>query len=155
MQKKRIRNEGFTLLEVLLVVGLVAILAGIVILAINPTKQIEDTNNSERRVDVNTILNGIYQFAIDNDGSIPSGIPVDPDCSGVATHEICITGGTCTSLVDLSDLTLNEEYLVSIPTDPTGAAGDGAGYQTAQSANGRVTICAPDAQQGETISVTR
>ncbi len=66
------QSKGFTLLEVLLVVGIISILAGIVILAINPSKQLGDTRNANRRADVNTILNATYQYSIDNNGTFPS-----------------------------------------------------------------------------------
>ena len=147
-------KKGFTLLEILLVVAAIGILAGIVILAINPNKQLGETRNAQRRADVNTIINAVYQFTIDNDGTLPTSIPAST-CASAAANEICKTGGTCTDLVDLSDLTLNEEYLVAMPADPQGASTNGAGYQIAQSANGRVTVCAPDAEQSATISVTR
>lgn len=146
---------GFTLLEILMVVAALAILSGIVVLAINPSKQLGQTRNSQRSVDVNTILNAVYQYSVDNDGDLPSSIPTSADCSGVATNEICKTGGTCTGLVDLSVLTNNEEYIVSIPVDPQGETANGAGYHIAQSTNGRVTVCAPDAELSDTISVTR
>lgn len=148
------KREGFTLIEILLVVAAIAILAGIVILAINPNKQIDDTQDAQRAADVNTILNAVYQYSVDNDGTLPSGIPASSDCSGTATNEICVTGGTCTSLVDLGVLTASETYLTSIPTDPTGASTNGAGYHIAQSTNGRVTVCAPDAANS-TIEATR
>ncbi len=145
--KRHTNQKGFTLLEILLVVAAIAILAGIVILAINPGKQLADTRNSQRWADVNTILNAVYQYSIDNNGDIPSAITT-------TQTEICFTS-TCTGLVELNVLTTDEEYLVAIPTDPTGASTNGAGYEIVQSANGRITVSAPDAEEGETIGVTR
>ena len=69
--KLRSSREGFTLIELLLVIGIIAILASIVIVAINPTKQMGDARNAQRRSDVNTILNAVYQYAIDNNGTMP------------------------------------------------------------------------------------
>lgn len=145
---KNINKKGFTLLEILLVVAAIAILAGIVIVAINPGKQLADTRNAQRQVNVNTILNGVYQYSIDNKGVLPVGITQTPT-------EICKTGGNCLNLIDLSVLTTNETYLTAIPTDPTGVSANGTGYKIQQSVNGRITISAPSAEQGKTISVTR
>lgn len=140
-------NKGFTLIEILLVVAAIAILAGIVILAINPNKQLGDTRNAQRRADVTTILNAAYQYSIDN-GSLPAGIDT-------SSKEVCKTGGTCTGLADLSPLTSLEKYLTSIPLDPTGSSTNGTGYYIVKSANNRVTVSAPSAENGATISVTR
>lgn len=148
MMKTQNNQQGFTLLEILLVVAAIAILAGIVILALNPGKQLAETRNAQRSADVNTILNGVYQYSIDNNGSIPAAITT-------TQTEICQTGGTCTGLIDLAVLSTNETYLVSIPADPSGATANGAGYEIVQSANGRVTVVAPDAELSATISVTR
>jgi len=141
-------NQGFTLLEILLVVATIAILAGIVIVALNPNKQLGDTRNSQRRSDVNTILNAVYQYTIDNDGVLPTNITT-------TQTEICKTGGTCTGLIDLSVLTADEKYIISMPFDPTGGSTNGAGYEIKKSANGRITVVAPDAEQSASISVTR
>ncbi len=154
MKKTLKANKGFTLIEILLVVAAIAILAGIVILAINPNKQLGETRNAQRRVDVNTILNAVYQYTIDNNGTLPTTI-ASSTCASVATNEICKIGGTCTGLIDLLVLAANEKYLVSIPSDPTGASTNGTGYRISKSANGRVTVCAPSAEQSATISVTR
>lgn len=148
-------SKGFTLLEILLVVAAIGILAGIVILAVNPGKQLGETRNAQRRADVNTILNAVYQYSIDNNGAVPTSIPTSATCAATATNEVCKTSGTCTGLVDLSVLTANEKYLVGIPTDPTGSTTNGTGYRIAKSTNGRITVCAPSAEQSATISVTR
>jgi prepilin-type N-terminal cleavage/methylation domain-containing protein len=150
-----VKKSGFTLLEILLVVAALAILAGIVILAINPTKQLADTRNAQRAVDINTILNAVYQYSIDNNGTLPSAIPASATCATPSTNEICKTGGTCTGLVSLAVLTASEKYIVSVPFDPTGATANGTGYFVAKNANGRVTVCAPSAEQGKSITVTR
>lgn len=143
-------KKAFTLLEILLVVAAIAILAGIVILAINPTKQLGDTRNSQRRIDVNTILNAVYQYAIDNNGTLPS------DISSTTLEVICKTGAvTTSSCTYLAPLTTDEKYLVSMPIDPSYSDTNFTGYEIRQTANGRVTVSAPHAEQGATISVTR
>jgi type IV pilus assembly protein PilA len=145
-------RRGFTLIELLLVIGIIAILAAIVIVAINPTKQLGDARNAQRRSDVNTILNAVYQYSIDNDGDIPTTIPA------TTAAEICTGSGTTacpTPLVDLGVLTVNAKYLVSIPEDPKATTTGGAGYEISKDANNRLTVSAPDAEQGATISVTR
>jgi type IV pilus assembly protein PilA len=144
-------KKGFSLLEVLLVVAIIAILAGIVILAINPTKQLGDSRNANRRADVNTILNAVYQYALDNRGSLPPAVSTTP-------LYICQTATTtCSGYASLSELTTNEKYLVSVPIDPSYASGSTSttGYRIYKTANNRVTVEAPGAEQSQSISVTR
>ena len=146
------RQKGFTLLEVLLVVAVIAILAGIVIIAINPGKNLGDSRNSQRSADVNTILNGVYQYALDNSGVLPASVTTTPT-------EVCKTGAvSCTALIDLTVVTTNGKYLVAMPVDPqcpTGCAANGNGYRISKDANNRVTVTAINPEQGKTISVTR
>ena len=132
------KKKAFTLIEVLLVVAIIAILAGIVILAINPTRQLSDATEARQQADVVTILDAVYQYAIDNSGSIPASI------TNTQT-EICATGTAaldCTTAgwIDLSVLTDNEVYLTAIPVDPEGNSTDGAGYTISRTGNARVTV---------------
>jgi len=149
-------KQGFTLLEILLVVAAIAILAGIVIMAINPAKQLGDARNAQRRVDVNTILNAVYQYTIDNNGVLPTmTVAALPCASAASSTEICTTGGTCGGYTDLSILTTNEKYLVSMPIDPTGSTVNGTGYKIFKNASGRITVCATAPENSVLISVTR
>jgi len=153
-------KKGFTLIEILIVIGIIAILAAIVIIAVNPARQFSQAKNAQRFSDTNTILNAVGQFMVASQGSPPVSIPVSSDCPGAVTNEICKTGiatTTCASsnLVNLNELTDSERYITSVPVDPEGFTTNGAGYHIAKSADGRVTVCAPDAELGVTISVTR
>lgn len=135
-------------MEILLVVATIGILAGVVILALNPNKQLGETRNAQRRQDVATILNAVYQYAIDN-GELPDAV------TGSQT-EICQTdASSCTGLIDLSALTDDELYLTAIPEDPTEASTNGTGYEIFSSGNDRVTVVAPGAERSVTIRVTR
>lgn len=145
--RKFSNQKGFTLIEILLVVAAIGILAGIVILAINPSKQLGETRNAQRRADVNTILNAVYQYAIDNNGNIPASITT-------TATEICATS-TCTGLIDLTVLTTNQKYLVSVPVEPQKTNVNGAGYMISKSANGRVTVEAQFEEQSAVIAATR
>lgn len=156
MKIKSLNGKGFTLIEILLVVAIIAILAGIVIFAINPSKQLADSRNAQRRSDVNTILNAIYQYTLDNNGVLPASILQNESCSGIDANKICKTNASdCTNLLNLSALTTSEKYLVAIPNDPSSANDNFTGYYANRNNNNRVTVCAPLAEQGASISVTR
>jgi prepilin-type N-terminal cleavage/methylation domain-containing protein len=161
--KKTKKNKGFTLIEILVVIGLIAILAAVVLIAINPARQFRQANNSQRTANVNAILNAIGQYTADNKGSLPAGIPT----SGSPAD---ISGSLCDILVT--------SYLPALPTDPEvttykgepieeadcddlDISGRNSGYEVISN-DGRVTVSAPLAKNVETgnvdddlISVTR
>lgn len=130
--------RGFTLIELLIVVAIVAILAGVVLIAVNPARQLAQTRDAERAAEVNAILSAINQFQIDNE--------TPPAC--IATTDACIgTGAGCCDLT--SDL-VDGGYIAAIPTDPTGTDAD-TGYNVMKTATDRITVSAPNA---ETVSIT-
>ena len=69
-------SKGFTLVELLVVIGIIAILFAVVLVAINPAKRFAEANNARRLSDVNSILNGVLNYTVDQKGAVPLGLTV-------------------------------------------------------------------------------
>lgn len=139
-------NKGFTLLEILLVIAAIGILAAIVLVAINPNRQLAQARNAERRSEVNAIYKALEQYIIDT-GSYPSGI------NGILQN-ICNTGSeqvggatNCSGSVDLRVLVPN--YVASIPIDPSGSM---YGVMINPN-NNRISVQAGAAELNQTIAI--
>ena len=141
------KRPGFTLIELVLVLGIIGILACIVLVAINPTKQLADQRDSQRRSDVNSILDAVFRYAIDNDADLPTGISGD-------AQEICQTEGDCEGLLDLSVLTEEGKYLERMPVDPLQTGDNETDYTIVRLEDGKVQVAAPSSEMTD-ISVSR
>ena len=71
--------RGFTLVELLLVIGIIATLAVVVFVALDPAKRFQDSRDARRTSDVETILSAVHQYVIDNKGSFPASLNVDEE----------------------------------------------------------------------------
>ena len=119
-------------------------LAGIVVLAINPTKQLAQARNTERKADVATIQRALYQYVIDG-----NRLPVSLTSE---LQDICQTGQTGDCVV-LTELTSDQRYLAEYPVAPGWADTITTGYQVKLSSSGRgAEVTAVNAELGETIS---
>ncbi len=85
---------AFTLLEILLVVAAIAVLAGIVIVAINPARQLAASRNAARQSDASAILNSIYQYSLDNNGSFPASIDTNLRMLGTSGSGCTVSCGS-------------------------------------------------------------
>lgn len=151
-------RKGFTLIEVLVVIGILTILFAIALVAVNPARQFSQANDTQRRSDINAILNAVHQFAADNKGVLPTGI---------STTEKNITSTAGATNVDLcADLV--PTYVADLPIDPTtgtetpansictdAAATYDSKYKIVKSATGnRITVSAVG-EITTTLTVTR
>ncbi len=164
---KNKNSKGFTLIELLVVIGILAVLLAITLIAINPGHQFAQANNTKRRSDILQILNAIGQYHAENTGQLPADVlALTPDAA--TAFSAANFPAICADL-----MTGTPSYIPAFPSDPTAnngadvdsaacaangggaAAGWDTGYQVTLGADNRVTVTAPSAEEGVTISVTR
>lgn len=148
--KKLKMSKGFTLIEILVVIGIIAILAAVVIVALNPARQFAQARNSQRWSNINTLLNAIGQRLADSRGTwtatggCPSPLPSAATVVGSGSGNFDLA--TC----------IIPTYVSTMVTDPSVGTLASTGYTLQRdSSTGRISVSAPYAELGESISVTR
>ncbi len=142
MRQKINTKKGFTLIEILVVIGIIGILATVVLVAVNPARQFKQARDSQRLANVNTILNALGQNISDHQGVIHCGSG-DP---GISNTPLLMTTGS--DGVDIADC-LVPEYLPKLPYDPYPERGHyvseddyNTGYSISTDPLGRLTVSA-------------
>ncbi len=64
-------QAGFTLIELIIVIGIIAILASMVLFIVNPVAQFQKANDARRKSDLSQIQKALEQYYEDNNGVYP------------------------------------------------------------------------------------
>lgn len=141
------RRQGFTLPEVLIVVGILAILAFIAIVAIDPAKRFQEARDSRRLTDVQSMVGALQQYTIDHKGELPADLDTREKQIGTGKTECSLRTSNCTverddDCIDLTDVL--EPYLHGVPEDPKNGTTAYTHYTLRQGLNNEIIIQACD-----------
>lgn len=149
------KHSGFTLIELIIVVAIIAIIAATIFVAIDPAKQLHAARNSTRWADVTSILEGVKKYQFDNDGALPAldNLPgsvqiigsTTGECASVtcSSHPVAITG--CS--LDLSAAL--RPYMKKLPKDPKTGTERSTRYYANKDEYGLISIGACDSEGEE------
>lgn len=146
-------SKGFTLVEVVLVLAILAVVVTMVIVAVDPAYQLARSRNDRRIGHLLTIINAIGQNMADNNGTFK-----------------CVSGALPGSATNMASAPPNynigpclvPDYLSGLPFDPSAPGGYYSGpndyntiYTILQDSVGRIILRAPAAELGQPIIVSR
>jgi prepilin-type N-terminal cleavage/methylation domain-containing protein len=132
---KTLKYKGFTLIEILLAITLLAILFSLLVLAINPRNIISEVNDNKRETDALTIYQALEQYAIKNN-TYPDSIKNMPNNS--SAHICKTTATSCASpKINLSSI-LVPTYMSKIPEYSTDT--NNSGFYVVRDSNGKIGI---------------
>jgi prepilin-type N-terminal cleavage/methylation domain-containing protein len=174
-----ISKKGFTLVELLIVIAIVAILVAIIFVALDPATRFAQARDAVRQNDVGEILSAIKLYQVDNGGDHLASIgALTPGDVYMAVNGAVMTTGcgdsnvSCetdvtddTSCVNIAGL-VSGGYLAAMPVSPagdvvwdggTGATDKGSGYTISVDINGIVTVraCESEYANNPEIQISR
>ena len=91
--RQQSNHRAFTLIELLIAIGIISILESIVIVAVNPGRHLAQARNTLRRSAVQQILKATQQYLVKN-GSLPAGIDASPRMIGTDAAGCAVSCGT-------------------------------------------------------------
>jgi prepilin-type N-terminal cleavage/methylation domain-containing protein len=149
----KIQKKGFTLVELIIVIAIIAILAGAIFVAIDPARRLHEARNARRLSDIVTILQAAKRYQADHGGAHYASIAnAEADVFHPIAAAALSCDSTCTAetisndCVDLSDI--GSDYLVTLPRDPQTGTDAFTGYFIRRDSLGSLTVgaCEPEGE---------
>lgn len=127
---------GYTLIELLVSIAILGILAGTVIIAVNPGRQIGQASDAAREAHSRAVIDAVIQYVTDHQGLLPPQLPTSARVIGTCTSAVCparpaAAGRPCVPLDLPGDQTtadLVPSYLAGLPRDTLSPDLSATGY---------------------------
>lgn len=127
------QHQGFTLIEILVVIAIIGILASVVLFNTSGTSA--KSRDDQRQADLRALQSAIETYK-NREGHYPAGCNTAGNWSGQVGSGFACPGGSTQYITDLAP-----EYISVLPVDPkvgTAAGGSGYGYMYVTNAEGTV-----------------
>ena len=165
----KFEKTGFTLIELIIVIAIIALLAAATFVAVNPAKRIGDANNAQGWADVTALADAWATYIADNTGT---EVTTTPSISAGVTYSIATTTGGTANLAICQNSTGNETttaayvdleglvsggYIGAVPTDPSygGSDGHNTGYYMMKASSGAILFGSCETYDTANIEVIR
>jgi prepilin-type N-terminal cleavage/methylation domain-containing protein len=146
-------KRGFTLVEVLVSMTIIAVLFLVVLIALDPIYNFAEARNARRWSHINSLNNAIYGYIVDTN-AFPPGISEQEKQIGTAItgcSDDCV--GAEDACLDLfPDL---DAYMEFFPVDPSYGSPGQTKYSVRKTEDNIIIIKACQPENGETILMAR
>lgn len=153
-------KKGFTLVELLIVLGIIAIILTIILVLLDPPRRFAEARDAHRASDVESIIHAIRIDEVDHSGYSTTALYTLYPGNNYQIGT-CLSGGefcgdvlTQQSCVDMSRL-WEEGYLGQIPYDYLYGTPEKTGYYLRRNTNGTLAIGACYPERTDEIEVSR
>lgn len=156
-------NKAFTVIELVIVVGIIVILVAAIFVSVDPIKRSHESRNAHRFNDVKTILGAVENYKNENNGALVAELADvsagkfviighkendDTRCAEYDTAALaCAADSSDAGDADCIALTqLGDSHLESLPFDPKSGDLNDTKYYISRDSNNEITVGACDSE---------